>query len=66
MRPAIGYLRRSTDRQEQSLGDQQAAIERHAREHGFEILRFYEDDAISGTSTRAPRSRASARSTSAS
>jgi DNA invertase Pin-like site-specific DNA recombinase len=51
VKPAVGYLRRSTDRQEQSLGDQQTAIERHAQEHGFEILRFYKDDAISGTST---------------
>src|SRR5712692_10226137 len=50
LKPAVGYLRRSTDRQEQSLGDQQAALERYARDHGFEVLRFYTDDAISGTS----------------
>jgi DNA invertase Pin-like site-specific DNA recombinase len=53
VKPSVGYLRRSTDRQEQSLGDQQAAIERYARDHGFEIFRFYTDDAISGTSTDA-------------
>ncbi len=53
LKPAVGYLRRSTDRQEQSLGDQQAAIERYATEHGFLILRMYTDDAISGTSTEA-------------
>ncbi len=50
LKPAVGYLRRSTDRQEQSLGDQKAALERYARDHGFEVLRFYTDDAISGTS----------------
>ena len=49
-RPAVGYLRRSTDRQEQSIGDQRKAIERYAQEHGYEILRWYVDDAISGTS----------------
>ncbi len=48
---AVGYLRRSTDRQEQSIPDQQKAIERYAEEHGFRVLRFYTDDAISGTST---------------
>src|SRR3989442_873776 len=53
LRPAVGYLRRSTNRQEQSIGDQKAAIERHARDHGYGILRFYTDDAISGTSTDA-------------
>src|SRR3989454_3356383 len=51
LRPAGGYLRRSTDRQEQSLGDQRSAIERYAKEHGFGVLRFYTDDAVSGTST---------------
>jgi len=49
--PAVGYLRRSTDRQEQSIGDQRKAIDRYALEHGFEILHYYIDDAISGTST---------------
>jgi len=49
--PAVAYLRRSTDRQEQSIGDQRKALERHAQEHGFDILDFYVDDAISGTSS---------------
>src|SRR5262245_48696655 len=48
--PAVGYLRRPTDRQEQSLGDQEAAIRRYGTDHGYEILRLYTDDAISGTS----------------
>jgi site-specific DNA recombinase len=50
LKPAVGYVRRSTDRQEQSLGDQQAILERYAAAHQFEILRFYTDDAITGTS----------------
>jgi len=44
-------VRRSTDRQEQSIPDQKKAIEKYAREHDIALLRFYEDDAISGTST---------------
>jgi len=50
-RPAVGYLRRSTDRQEQSIGDQRKAVELYAQEHGFEVLDFYIDDAISGTTS---------------
>lgn len=49
---AIGYLRRSTDMQEQSLGDQRIAIESFAAEHGYAVARWYVDDAISGTSSR--------------
>ncbi|MCI0364110.1 MAG: recombinase family protein [Phycisphaerales bacterium] len=48
---AVGYCRRSTDRQEQSIPDQQKAIENYAAEHKLKLLRFYVDDAISGTST---------------
>ncbi|HUT74250.1 MAG TPA: recombinase family protein [Armatimonadota bacterium] len=40
-KPAVGYLRRSTDRQEQSIPDQRKAIERYAAEHGFEVMSFY-------------------------
>lgn len=50
-RPAVGYLRRSTDRREQSIGDQRKAIERYAEEQGFEVLDWYVDDAISGTTS---------------
>jgi site-specific DNA recombinase len=49
-RPAVGYLRRSTDRQEQSLADQRRAIVAYAEQHGYEILHWFEDDAISGAS----------------
>jgi len=48
---AVGYLRRSTDRQEQSIPDQQRAVEAFAHEQGLHLLRCYIDDAISGTST---------------
>ena len=48
---AVGYLRRSTDRQDQSLGDQQCAIEAYADENSLRLTKSYVDDAISGTST---------------
>jgi DNA invertase Pin-like site-specific DNA recombinase len=47
----VGYVRRSTDRQEQSIPDQKKAIEAYACEHALDIVKFYVDDAISGTST---------------
>jgi len=47
--PAVAYLRRSTDRQEQSLGDQRSEIARFAAENGYRLVREYMDDAISGT-----------------
>ncbi len=43
--------RRSTDRQEQSIEDQKNAISAYVAENGLRFLRFYIDDAISGTST---------------
>ena len=46
----VGYIRRSTDKQDQSLGDQRRELQRYADEKGYELIRFYEDDAISGTS----------------
>jgi DNA invertase Pin-like site-specific DNA recombinase len=49
--PAVAYLRRSTDRQEQSIPDQRRAIELFAAERGLVLDRYYCDDAISGTST---------------
>ena len=48
---AVGYVRRSTDRQEQSIPDQKKALEDYAAEHDLRLARFYVDDAISGAST---------------
>ena len=49
--PAVGYLRRSTAKQEMSLKDQRREIERYAAEHGYRIVSWYIDDAISGDAT---------------
>ena len=48
--PAVSYLRRSTDRQEQSLADQRQEIRRWAEQNGYSVVEEYIDDAISGTS----------------
>jgi len=48
--PAVAYLRRSTDRQEHSIGDQRTEVARWAAERDYDIVREYLDDAISGTS----------------
>ena len=48
---AWAYLRRSTDRQEQSIEDQKREVLKFAKEHEVELLRFFIDDAKSGTST---------------
>ncbi len=52
LQPAAAYLRRSTDRQEQSLHDQRKEILRWAAQNGFQVVREYIDDAISGTSAK--------------
>ena len=53
---AVGYVRRSTDKQEQSIQDQKKALENYASENSLRLLNFYIDDAISGTSTLGRRS----------
>ena len=53
---AVGYVRRSTDKQEQSIQDQKKALEKYATENTLRLLKFYIDDAISGTSTLGRRS----------
>lgn len=49
---AVGYVRRSSDLQDRSIPDQKAYIERWAKDNGYHVIRWYVDDAISGTSTR--------------
>jgi site-specific DNA recombinase len=55
--PAVGYLRRSddTDSQAESIPEQRAAVEQYAADKGYRIVRWYEDDAISGDNTRKRR-----------
>lgn len=48
---AVGYVRRSTDRQEQSIEDQKNILQQYALEKGIRLNKFYIDDAISGTYT---------------
>ena len=48
---AVAYIRRSTQKQEQSLADQRREIERYAKQYGIRILRWFEDDGISGDAT---------------
>ena len=50
--PAVGYTRRSTDKQETSIADQTQAIQRYADDKGYRIVRWYTDDAISGDDTQ--------------
>ena len=48
MKKAVGYLRRSTDKQEQSLEDQKREILSFGKQEGFELVDWYTDNAISG------------------
>ena len=48
---AVLYLRRSTDRQEQSIKDQRSELESYAAKHDYKIAGEYLDDAISGDKT---------------
>lgn len=50
-RPAVGYIRMSTDKQEDSPEQQRAEILKLAERMGFRIIRWYEDHAISGAKT---------------
>jgi site-specific DNA recombinase len=49
--PTAAYLRRSTSKQEKSLEDQRSEIERYAAANGYRIVRWYQDDGISGDAT---------------
>ena len=50
--PAAQYLRMSTDSQEFSINNQEAAIAQYARQYGFEIVQTYEDAGKSGVVLR--------------
>ncbi len=45
---AVGYLRRSTDKQDESVEIQRKEIIRYAKRQGYKILDWYIDDGISG------------------
>ncbi len=51
---AIGYVRRSSDRQEESLDQQRAKLEAFANQHGWQLECVYSDDAISGSDLSRP------------
>ena len=47
---AAGYVRCSTDMQDQSIEDQKKAIAAFAQREGITVVRWYEDEDSSGTS----------------
>ena len=51
---AIGYIRRSSDRQEESLSQQRVKLEAFARAKGWKLVAVYVDDAISGSEMTRP------------
>ena len=51
---AIGYIRRSTDRQEESLVQQKAQLLAFAASRGWTLKAIYEDDAVSGSELKRP------------
>ncbi|HUO08092.1 MAG TPA: recombinase family protein [Phycisphaerae bacterium] len=51
---AIGYVRRSTSRQEESLEQQREKLAGFAAAKGWTLAQIYEDDAISGSDMQRP------------
>lgn len=47
--PAVGYVRMSTDKQEDSPARQRGEIERLAERSGYSIIAWYEDHGLTGT-----------------
>ena len=53
MKKAVGYCRYSSNNQrEESIEAQIRAIEQYCKTKGIELIRFYKDEAISGTSIK--------------
>jgi DNA invertase Pin-like site-specific DNA recombinase len=46
----VGYIRMSSDKQEQSPAQQRREIEKLAKRRGYRLLRIYEDHGITGDS----------------
>lgn len=46
--PSVAYLRMSDKKQDKSIPAQRAEIERYALAHGYQIIRWYSDEGISG------------------
>lgn len=54
MTKAVGYVRRSTDRQEESLAQQRSRLAQFAKSRGWQLAEIFEDDAISGSEMKRP------------
>jgi DNA invertase Pin-like site-specific DNA recombinase len=48
-KPAVGYIRMSTDKQEDSPARQRRDIEAMAERNGYRITTWYEDHGLTGT-----------------
>ena len=48
---AVGYIRMSSDKQEESPEQQREEILKLAKKHGYRVIRWYEDHAVSGVKT---------------
>lgn len=53
--PVAGYLRMSSDRQDKSIPAQREEILAYAAQHGFTIVAWYSDEAISGWKSKERR-----------
>jgi len=49
--PAVAYYRMSSDKQETSIADQRTAVGEYAQKKGYQIVREYVDEGISGDKT---------------